>query len=68
MDPLDIIDMLSNPSVEVRTTAVAQLSDVNDIMLMKLIIQSYDEEADPAVRAVYQDKIRVIRDRSNPAL
>jgi hypothetical protein len=68
MDPLDLVDLLSNPSVEVRKGAVAQLSTVNDIMLLKLISQSYDDEKDPGVRAAYEAKIGVIRDRGKPAL
>jgi hypothetical protein len=67
MDPLDLVDLLSNPSVEVRQGAVTQLAAVNDIMLLKLISQSYDEEKDPGVRAAYEAKIGVIRDRGKPA-
>ncbi len=63
MDPLDVVDLLSHPSKEVRKTAVTKLSDTNDIMLMKLISQGYDDERDPEVRAVYETQIRVIRDR-----
>ena len=63
MDPLDVVDLLSHPAKEVRKTAVTKLSDTNDIMLMKLISQGYDDERDPEVRAVYETQIRVIRDR-----
>lgn len=68
MDPLDLVDLLSNPSPEVRKGVVAQLSRVNDIMLLKLISQSYDDERDPGVRAAYEAKIGVIRDRGKPAI
>ena len=61
MDPLDIVDLLENPSPSVRIAAVSHLSQVNDIMLLKLISQSYDEEKDPQVRAVYEQKISGIR-------
>jgi hypothetical protein len=68
MEPLDVVDLLSNPSVEVRKVAVDRLSSENDIMLLKLISQSYDDEKDPSVRAVYEAKIGVVRDRGRPAL
>lgn len=68
MEPLDIVDLLSNPSVEVRKVAVDRLSSVNDIMLLKLITQSYDDEKDASVRAVYEAKIGVVRDRGSPTL
>ena len=64
MDPLDIVDLLGHPSQTVRIAAVSHLSQVNDIMLLKLISQSYEEENDPKVRAVYEQKISVIRDRA----
>lgn len=66
MDPLDIVDLLGHPSPAVRIAAVSHLSQVNDIMLLKLISQSYDEEKDPKVRSVYEQQISVIRDRGNP--
>jgi hypothetical protein len=65
MDPLDIVDLLGHPSAHVRVAAVSHLSQVNDIMLLKLISQSYDEETDPQVRAVYEQKISVVRERGN---
>jgi hypothetical protein len=63
MDPLTIVDLLENPSPSVRIAAVSHLSQVNDIMLLKLISQSYDDEKDPQVRAVYEQKISGIRRR-----
>lgn len=63
MDPLDLIDLLSYPNPAVRSAAVSHISAVNDIMLLKLISQAYDDEADPTVRAVYQEKISIVRDR-----
>jgi hypothetical protein len=63
MDPLDIVDLLSNPSPQVRIVAVSSLTKVNDIMLLKLISQSYDEETDPKVRAAYEEKISLVRER-----
>jgi hypothetical protein len=65
MDPLDIVDLLGHPSQAVRIAAVSHLSQANDIMLLKLISQSYDEERDPKVRAMYEQKISVVRDRAD---
>ena len=63
MDQLDLVDLLHHPSLEVRVTAVSSLGKVNDIMLLKLISQSYDDETDPTVRAAYETHISVVRDR-----
>lgn len=67
IDPLDVIDLLGHPSKDVRLVAVSQLTTVNDILLLKLISQSYDEEEDEQVRAAYEQKISVIRDRKRAA-
>lgn len=63
MDQLDIVDLLTHPSPAVRVAAVSSLTKVNDIMLLKLISQSYDDEADPKVRAAYEEKISLVRER-----
>ncbi len=63
MDQLDIVDLLTHSSPRVRTVAVSRLSKVNDIMLLKLILQSYDDERDPDVRAVYEEKISIVKER-----
>ncbi len=63
MDQLDIVDLLTHSSPQVRTVAVSSLSKVNDIMLLKLISQSYDDERDPDVRAVYEEKISIVKER-----
>jgi hypothetical protein len=63
MDPLDLIDLLSYPDPAVRSATVSNLATVNDIMLLKLISQAYEDETDPTVRAVYQEKISIVSDR-----
>jgi hypothetical protein len=63
MDPLDVVDLLGHPSPAVRIVAVSRLSQCNDIMLLKLISQSYEEEQDPDVRAAYEKSISVIREQ-----
>jgi hypothetical protein len=63
MDPFDLIDLLSYPDPAVRSAAVSNLTTVNDIMLLKLISQAYDDETNPAVRAEYQEKISIMKDR-----
>ncbi|MEY4669258.1 MAG: hypothetical protein RL518_1957 [Pseudomonadota bacterium] len=63
LDVLDIVDLLNHGSPQVRIAAISSLTDVNDILLLKLITQSYDQETDPQVRAAYEAKISVIRER-----
>ena len=63
MDPLDLIDLLSYPDHAVRSAAISYLTAVNDIMLLKLISQAYDDETNPTVRAEYQEKISIVKDR-----
>ncbi len=63
MDPLDLIDLLSYPDPAVRSAAISYLTAVNDIMLLKLISQAYDDETNPTVRAEYQEKISIVKDR-----
>lgn len=65
MEQLDIVDLLSHPSPAVRTSAVSSLTKVNDIMLLKLISQSYDDETDSSVRAAYEEKISIIKERAS---
>ena len=65
MDQLDIVDLLGHPSAPVRVAAVSSLTKVNDIMLLKLISQSYDDETDPRVRAVYEEKISLVKERAS---
>jgi hypothetical protein len=64
IDPLNIVDLLTHTSPQVRAAAVSSLTKVNDILLLKLISQSYDDETDPKVRAVYEEKISVVRERT----
>jgi hypothetical protein len=63
MDPLDLIDLLSYSDPAVRSAAISYLTTVNDIMLLKLISQAYDDETNPTVRAEYQEKISIVKDR-----
>jgi hypothetical protein len=63
MDQLDIVDLLAHPSPQIRVAAVSSLTNVNDIMLLKLISQSYEEEKEPTVRAAYEEKISIVKER-----
>jgi hypothetical protein len=63
MDPLDLIDLLSYHDPAVRIAAVSYLTNVNDILLLKLISQAYNDETNPTVRAEYQEKISILKDR-----
>lgn len=63
IEPIDLFDLLLSPDKGVRLLAVAALRDVNDILLLKLIAQRYEEEDDLEVRAAYERNISMIRDR-----
>ena len=65
MDQINIVDLLAHPSPQVRVAAVSSLTQVNDIMLLKLISQSYDDETDPQVRAVYEESISLVKERAS---
>lgn len=67
LEPTDIIDLLSHADPVVRAQAVGYLSEVNDILLLKLIQQAYEEEQDPVVRRAYEERISIIRDRAQAA-
>jgi HEAT repeat protein len=65
MDQINIVDLLAHPSPQVRVAAVSSLTQVNDIMLLKLISQSYDDETDPQVRAAYEERISLVKERAS---
>lgn len=65
MDQINIVDLLAHPSPQVRVAAVSSLTQVNDIMLLKLISQSYDDETDPQVRAAYEESISLVKERAS---
>ena len=67
LEPTDIIDLLSHPDPVVRAQAVGYLSEANDILLLKLIQQAYEGEQDPVVRRTYEERISIIRDRTQAA-
>lgn len=58
-----LINLLGNPDKEVRLTAIRALKDYNDIGALKFIIDAYERERDPEVRAVYRDNFWVIAQR-----
>ena len=66
VEPLDLVDLLSHPSADVRKSAVMRLSNENDIMVQKLVSQGYDDEKDPAIRALYEAHVPVVQNRNRP--
>jgi hypothetical protein len=63
IEPIDLIDLLQHSDKRARKLALEHLSAVNDILLVKLITQAYDEEKDSDVRKVYETHISTIRER-----
>jgi hypothetical protein len=63
IQPIDLIDILQHHDKRARMLALTYLSAVNDILLVKLITQAYDDETDAEVRKAYETHISTIRDR-----
>jgi hypothetical protein len=58
-----LLNLLENSDTAVRMTAVRSLKGYNDIGALKIIIDRYEREKDPAVRNVYKETFWVIRQR-----
>jgi hypothetical protein len=63
ISPVAYLDLLSNRDKVVRMLAIEQLSTCNDIVALKIIIDSYEEETDGDVKAAYEKLITVIKER-----
>lgn len=57
------LDLLGNRDKAVRILAIEHLSESNDIVALKIIIDSYEEETDGDVKAAYEKFITVIKER-----
>jgi len=64
LEPTDLTDLLLHPDKAVRLQVIPYLSSVNDILVLKLIQQSFDQEQDADVRKAYENSISVIRERA----
>lgn len=60
-----LMNLLSHPDEAVRITAVTSLKDVNEIAILKLILERYEEEKSPAVRQAYRDNFWMIKGRDD---
>jgi HEAT repeat protein len=60
-----LMNLLSHPDEAVRITAVTSLKDVNEIAILKLILEKYEEEKSPAVRQAYRDNFWMIKGRDD---
>jgi hypothetical protein len=60
----DLIALLKHPDSDIRAQVVAELSTANDVAVIKILSDSYKDEADATVRAVYEDKVAVIKERT----
>lgn len=60
-----LVNLLDNGDPEVRMTAVRSLKDVNEIAVLKIILDKYDAEKDPSVRKAYQESFWMIKGRED---
>jgi hypothetical protein len=58
-----LINLLSDSAKEIRIAAIKSLKDYNDIGALKIIIDRYERERDPAVREAYRENFWVIKER-----
>jgi hypothetical protein len=58
-----LLDLLDTPDKAVRISVVKSLKKYNDLGVLKMILDRYDQEQDPEVRKVYQDSFWTIRER-----
>jgi hypothetical protein len=65
LEPADLTDLLQHEDKNVRLQALPYLSTANDILVLKLIQQSFEQEQDDEVRRAYQEHIPSIRERSS---
>ena len=60
-----MLGLLSNSDRQVRLLAIDQLKGTNDLGVMKLIIDSYDQERDPELRAKYKESFWFIAQKAD---
>jgi hypothetical protein len=58
-----LVNLLTHPEKQVRLAAVKGLKDVNEALVLRLIVERYQEEKDEDVRNAYRTNFWVIRDR-----
>lgn len=60
-----MLNLLGNSDRQVRLLAIEQLKGTNDLGVMKLIIDSYDQERDPELRAKYKENFWFIAQKAD---
>lgn len=63
LGPGRLLSLLSHPDKAVRLLAIGRLKDLNQLELLKIIIDNYEREKDPEVRQAYKDSFWVIKQR-----
>ncbi len=58
-----LLGLLGSQEKSIRVSAIQALTDTNDIGALKMIIDAYERESDPDVRALYKDKFWMIKQR-----
>jgi hypothetical protein len=60
-----LLGLLNDPDPKTRIAALRAMKGFNDVGALKIIIDHYEKEKDPEVRAVYQQTFWMIREREN---
>ncbi len=58
-----LLSLLSDPSKNVRLSAIESLKGFNDVGALKIILDTYQQEKDPQVREAYKNSFWVIKQR-----
>jgi len=58
-----LLGLLDNADAEVRIAAIHSLGGLNDVSALRIIIDKYERERDPAVREVYRNTFWVLQNR-----
>lgn len=63
MDTTTLVGLLRHPEPKVRSSAVLALEGKNDVGVLKIVLDAYEAETDPEVKAFYEENVGVVRDR-----
>jgi hypothetical protein len=65
LDRMQLLDVIKHPDPQVRAAAVEALSGANDVVILKILADTYAEEAELVVRSAYENHISTIKERVN---
>ena len=55
LGPGAMLSLLKRPEPQIRLTAIKGLKGINDITVLKIIMDAYEKEKDPEVRKAYKE-------------